>query len=67
MHKFKTTTKIKDGQLRGSQLSLIGVKSHKIKSLEAIIGAIKRNWKNRDSIKIFQTQIGNPKRHVVQT
>jgi hypothetical protein len=43
MHKFKTTTKIKDGQLRGSQLSLIGVKSHKIKSLEEIIGAIKRN------------------------
>ena len=38
-------------------MSLTRVKLHKIKSFEAIIGAIKRNWKNMDSIKIYQSPI----------
>jgi len=43
------------------------VKLHEIKSLMAIMGTIKSNWKNRNSIKIYQSQIKDLKQHVIQT
>jgi len=30
------------------------------------MGAIKRNWKNMNSIKIYQSQIKNPKQRVIR-
>ena len=43
------------------------VKLHEIKSLMAIMSTIKSNWKNRNSIKIYQSQIKDLKQHVIQT
>ena len=43
------------------------VKLHENKSLMAIMGTIKSNWKNRNSIKIYQSQIKDLKQHVIQT
>jgi hypothetical protein len=49
MHKSKTKDQDEnDAKLWGIWLSLVEVKLHEIKSLGAITGAIKRNWKNRD-------------------
>jgi hypothetical protein len=47
-------------------LSLARVKLHEIKNLEIIMGAIKRNWKNINSIKIYQSQIKNPKQRFIK-
>lgn len=43
------------------------VKLYKIKSLKIIINAIKNNWNNRGLIKLFHSQIKNPKPRIVQT
>jgi hypothetical protein len=42
-------------------LSFVEVKLNEIKSLKIIMGSIKRNWKNKDSNKICESQIKNPK------
>jgi len=68
IHKFKTNDQNeKDGQLRGWQLRLIRVKLREIKSLEAIIGVIKKKLEEQGLNQNFQSQIKNPKQHVVQT
>jgi putative NIF3 family GTP cyclohydrolase 1 type 2 len=64
MHKFRTNAN--SDQLWGRLLGLAG-KLHENKSLKAIVGTIKSNLKNRDPIKIYQSQIKNTKRRVVQT
>lgn len=47
-------------------MNLARVKLHGIKSLEIIMSAIKRNWKNINSIKIYQSQIKNPKQRFIR-
>jgi hypothetical protein len=43
------------------------VKLREIKSLEAIIGVIKKKLEEQGLNQNFQSQIKNPKQHVVQT
>jgi hypothetical protein len=43
------------------------MKLYEIKSLKIIINAIKNNWNNRGLIKLFHSQIKNPKPRIVQT
>ena len=62
MYKLRTNNQNeKDGHLRGLQLSFVEVKLNEVKSLKIIMGSIKRNWKNKDSNKICESQIKNPK------
>jgi hypothetical protein len=68
MHKFRTKDQNgKSNNLGDDNWVWQGVKLHEIKSLKASMGTIKRNWKNKASIKIFQSQIKNPKWRVIQT
>jgi len=55
LNKLKTKdSSVKDIELRGWYLNLAGVQLHAIKSWKIITGAIKKNWKSKDQMKISQ-------------
>jgi len=55
LNKLKTKdSSVKDVELQGWYLNLAGVQLHAIKSWKIITGAIKKNWKSKDQMKIGQ-------------